>query len=55
LNRQWEIVQKLFILKLELDTEPEKLSEHVTWLFGGVFMFKVAQTGNLYLNVEKCH
>jgi len=30
LNRKWEIVQKLFILKLEpdLDPEPEKLSGH---------------------------
>jgi len=30
LNRECEIVQKLFILKLEpnLDLEPEKLSEH---------------------------
>ena len=30
MNRQWEIVQKLIILKLELDLdpEPEKVSEH---------------------------
>ena len=27
-NRQWEIVQILFILKLEPDLEPDKLSEH---------------------------
>ena len=33
LNRECEIVQKLFILKLELDldTEPEKLCEHEAW------------------------
>jgi len=28
LNRSCEIVQKLFILKLEPDLDPEKLSEH---------------------------
>jgi len=30
LNRYWEMVQKLFILKLEpdLDPKPEKLCEH---------------------------
>jgi len=33
LNRYWEIDQKLFILKLEsdLDPEPEKLCEHGAW------------------------
>jgi len=36
LNRECEIVQILFILKLEpdLDSEPEKLSEHGAQLLG---------------------
>jgi len=59
LNRQWEIVQKLFILKVEsdLDPEPQKVSEHGAPAEFSTYVFRIGTNivGSLGVVSTFCH